>query len=186
MTMPTTPQHRDAGTALPPLLTDYAHYDEVLTWIERARFLLESVGGPTLIHQQALAQLTAGILFVAAGEGLPALGLVPPAPQDTPARPKLSRNGQARERGGPEGVTLNEVLAEMGYREIPQPTRTYLGQRLGVVYRREYGRAAPIDTRHGHRVCIYTPAEIPLVQQVVREVLAERRQALEAPGDEEP
>jgi hypothetical protein len=184
--MPTTPPHRDAGTALPPLLTNYAHYDEVLTWIERARLLLDAAGDLTLVCQQALAQLTAGVLFAAAGEPLPALVLPLPVPPERPSRARPSRNGQARERGGPEGVTLNEVLADMGYPELPQPTRTYLGQRLGVVYRREYGRAAPIDTRHGHRVCVYTPAEIPLVQQVVREVLSERRQALEAPSDEEP
>jgi hypothetical protein len=160
-------------------LTDYAYYAEALTWIERARTLLQEAGICTPDLQAAMGRLAVGVLLMAAGE---TMIVSPPAHRETPAGAKPSRNGQARERGGPDGVTLNEVLAEMGYPELPQPTRTYLGQRLGVAYRREYGRAAPIDTRHGHRVCVYTPAEIPLVQHVVCEVLAERPQAVEESG----
>jgi hypothetical protein len=144
--------------AEPPLLTDGHVYEQALTWLERARVLLDDTSAWTVEVQDAMQGMVQALVLCANGQHPTAVVATdePPAPPaagphpeavQSPRPPRPRPTPRAAPNGHPPAQeprqwSLNERLLELGYpEEVSRSDRIKLGQAVVQAYRQTHGKA---------------------------------------------
>jgi hypothetical protein len=170
---------------LPEEVPDWEAFEAGLSWLERIRALLEGSGECSTADHLTINELARALLRAAVGV-CPSSGSPPedePVHVPPPTRARADRRDTLVSHNGNEAPParqwfLNKRLQELGYAEdISRSMRIRLGQRVVEAYREAHHKAPAMADRgcgaHATRVSLYNADDLPLVDEIVREMLGE-------------